>query len=267
MAALGQGAPLVKRIDKGEEVRGIEQDLADIEGELPDQVGGQIALDGDDGVRGEAVHLVPEALTGQLLRAEVQEAPQRRALIPGGDLHLAAGIEAAIEGGDQQVVSEAGSVWPTSGGDVAVDVLDQSQALGHVVQGEHGAELGDDRFLGSGGGGSRGLSQGGDDVVGAAEILLPDDFGLAVDAAALACVVVDLAVDGLLDEARHAVGHTAKAAGPSRSEKNKGLRPRGGPKNLGHTNRPFRGERPLPEEFIHQRDKREQVNLCQLKTR
>ena len=117
---------------------------------------------------------------------------RRRAvrLVPGGDLHLAARIEAAIEGGDQQVVSDAGSAGPASGGDVAVDVLDQAQASGQVVQGDDGAELGDDRLLGRGGEGSRGSSQSGDDVVGAAEILLPDDLGLAVDAAAFACVVV-----------------------------------------------------------------------------
>ncbi len=221
VTALGQRAPFVERIDKGEEVGGIEQDLADIQSELPDQVGGQIALDGNDGVWGEAVHLVPEALAGQLLRAEVQEATQRRALIPGGDLHLAARIEATIEGGDQQVVSDAGSAWPTSGGDVAVDVLDQAQASGQVEQGHDGAELGDDRLLGRGGEGSRGLSQRGDDVVGAAEILLPDDLGLAVDAAAFACVVGGLPADGLLEEARHAIGHTATAACPSRSMKSR----------------------------------------------
>ena len=79
VAALGQRAPLVERIDEGEEIGGIEEDLADIQSELPDQVGGQVAFDGDDGVRGDAVHLVPEPLAGQLLRAEVQEAAQRRA--------------------------------------------------------------------------------------------------------------------------------------------------------------------------------------------
>jgi len=94
--------------------------------------------------------LVPEALTGQLLRAEVKESPQCRSLVPGGDLHLAAGVKAAIECGDQEVVSEAGSLWPASGGDVAVDVRDQAEPLGDIVQGDDGAELGDDRLLGHG---------------------------------------------------------------------------------------------------------------------
>src|SRR5262249_32766574 len=155
-----------------------------------DQVGGQVALDGDDGVGGEAIHLVPEPLAGQLLGAEVQEAPQGGALVPGGDLDLAAGIQAAIEGGDEEVVSEAGPARPPGGGEVPVDMLDQAEASGQIVQGHDGAELGDDRVLGRGDPGGGGLGQGGDDVVGAAEILLPDDFGLAVDPAAFACVVV-----------------------------------------------------------------------------
>jgi hypothetical protein len=95
---------------------------------------------------------------------------------------------------------------------VAVDVLDQAQASGQVVQGDDGTKLGDDRLLGRGGPRSRGLSQGGNDVVGAAEILLPDNLGLAIDAAAFACVVLRLPAYGLFDEASHAVGHTAKAA-------------------------------------------------------
>ena len=111
------------------------------------------------------------------------------------------------------------------GGDMAVDVLDQVQAPGQVVQGHDGAELGDDRLLGRGGEDSRGLSQRGDDVVGAAEILLPDDFGLTGDAAAFACVVVGLPADGLLDKACHAVGHTAKAEWPSRTARNSGFHP------------------------------------------
>jgi hypothetical protein len=44
-------------------------------------------------------------------------------------------------------------------------------------------------------------AEGGDDVVGLAEVFLPDDLGLAIDAAALPCVVVGLPANGLLDDA------------------------------------------------------------------
>src|SRR5262249_52332726 len=163
-------------------------------------------------------------------------------------------------------VSEAGPAWPPRGGEVAVDLLDQAEASGQIVQGDDGAELGDDRVLGRGGPWGRGLGQGGDDVVSAAEILLPDDLGLAVDAAAFAWVVVGLAVDGLLEEARHAVGHTVEAACPSRGLKEKDLQQSVRSKNLGHTNGARQAERRLPEAFIQPGDKRQQVNFCRLKT-
>ena len=149
LTALGERAPFVEGIDEGEEVGGIEEDLADIQGELADQMGGEVALDGDDGLGGDPVHLVPEALAGQLLGAEVEEAAQGGAFEPGGDLRLAAGIDAAIEGGDEQVGADGWVRVAAPGGDVAVDVLDQVQASGQVVQGHDGAELGDDRLLGA----------------------------------------------------------------------------------------------------------------------
>src|SRR5262245_24421390 len=212
VTALGQGTPLVKRIDERKEIGGIEQDLVDIHSELANQVGGEIAFDGDDGVWGNAVHLVPEALTGQLFGTEIQEASQRRALVPGRDLDLAARIEAAIEGGDEQVMADAGAAWPTSGGDVTVDELDQAEALGQIVQGDRRPEFGDHRLLGGRADRGRRSSQSGDDLVGAAKVLLPDDLGPAVDSTAFARVVVGLTVDSFLDEAGHTVGHTAKAA-------------------------------------------------------
>ena len=81
---------------------------------------------------GDAGHVVPEALAGQLLGADVQEAAQGGALEPAGDLGLAAGSDAAVEGGQEQVGADGGS--GAGLGDVAVDVLDQLQAPGEVVQ-------------------------------------------------------------------------------------------------------------------------------------
>jgi hypothetical protein len=52
------------------------------------------------------------------------------------------------------------------------------------------------------------FGHGGDNVVDAAEVLLPHDFGLAADALALAGVVVGVAADDLLGKAGHALGHT-----------------------------------------------------------
>ena len=60
---------------------------------------------------------------------------------------------------------------------------------------------------------------GSDDVFELAEVLLPDNLGLAIDAAAFAGVVVDASVNGLLDDAGHVVGHTEVAVNGQGSEK------------------------------------------------
>ena len=199
---------MVEGIDEGEEVGGVEEDPAGVEVTVADQVVGQVTFDEFDGLGRDAGHVVPEALAGQLLGADIQEAAQGGALEPAGHPDLAAGGDAAVDGGQEQVGTDGG---PGAGlGDVAVDMVAQFQSLGDVIQGHDGAEVGDDslarpgRRVGVGSGGS----QGGDDVVGTAEVLLPDDGGLAVDAAALAGVVVGPAADGFLDDARHRVGHT-----------------------------------------------------------
>ena len=88
---------------------------------------------------------------------------------------------------------------------MAVDDSGELQAPGEVEEGGDGAEVADGG-LGSGGGGSE--LEFGDDVVGATEVDLADDFGLAVDALGLAGVVVGVAADDLLDEAGHELSHT-----------------------------------------------------------
>ena len=63
-----------------------------------------------------------------------------------------------------------------------------------------GAELADQGGCGLGVGVA---AHGGEDIVGATEVFLPDDFGLAADALALAGVVVGFAADDFLDDAGH----------------------------------------------------------------
>jgi hypothetical protein len=47
---------------------------------------------------------------------------------------------------------------------------------------------------------------------GAPEVFLPDDFRFAVHPLALTGIVIRLAADGLLDDARHWLGHTKNRA-------------------------------------------------------
>ena len=164
MAALGEGGLVVEGVDEGEEVGGVEEHLAQVDLEVADQGGDEVAFDGLDGVGGDTVHVVPKALAGELGGFEREQAVEDGALEPGGAGGFGAGVEAAVEDGDEQVGADGGA-WAALG-DVAVD------------------------------------------VVGATEVDLADDFGLAVDALGLAGVVVGVAADDLLDEAGHELSHT-----------------------------------------------------------
>jgi len=200
LATLGHGVSRIEGVDEGEEVGGIEENALEVEVELADELRGEIALDGDEVLSGDAVHVVPEALAGELAGLEAEQPPQHGGFEPLGNAGLAAGGDAAVEGGDEQVGADAGSAAAL--GDVVVDRLHQSEAPRQVIQGGQRGEVGDEGLLGSRGRG--GLSgHGVDDVLGAAEVFLPDDFGFAVDALGFAGVVVGVAADAFLDEARH----------------------------------------------------------------
>ena len=67
------------------------------------QMAGQVAFDEFDGVGGDAGHVIPEALAGQLLGADLEEASQGGALEPARHLDLAAGSDTAVDGGQEQV--------------------------------------------------------------------------------------------------------------------------------------------------------------------
>ena len=118
-----------------------------------------------------------KALAGELGGFEREQAVEDGALEPGGAGGFGAGVEAAVEDGDEQVGANGGALAAL--GDVAVDDSGELQAPGEVEEGGDGAEVADGS-LGSGGGG--GELEFGDDVVGATEVDLADDFGLAVDA-------------------------------------------------------------------------------------
>ena len=133
-----------------------------------------------------------------MARLDVEQAVEDGVVEPLGDAGLGTGGDAPIEGGDQQVGADGGA--GAALGDMAVDVLDEAQALGEAEECGDGAELAHE--------GGRGLgvgvaAHGGEDVVGSAEVFLPDDLGFAVDALALAGVVVGFAADGFFDDADH----------------------------------------------------------------
>ena len=98
---------------------------------MADQVVGQIAFDPLDGLGGDAGHVVPEALAGELLGTDIEEPSQGGALEPAGHLDLAAGCDTPVHGREEQVRADGRS--GAGFGDVAVDVVNQSQLLGEVM--------------------------------------------------------------------------------------------------------------------------------------
>lgn len=80
-------------------------------------------------------------------------------------------------------------------GDMAVNGSDDIELLGHVEGGDHSAKFTDDSFLGIWTGESE------DQLLGGADVLLPDDLGLAVDASAFAQVVIGSPADEFFSEA------------------------------------------------------------------
>lgn len=62
---------------------------------------GDVLFNGGDVFAADARHVVPKPLTGELPGRQGQQAPQRSFLVPIGNLGLAAGGDAAVEGGHQ----------------------------------------------------------------------------------------------------------------------------------------------------------------------
>jgi len=91
---------------------------------------------------------------------------------------------------------------------VPIDAVDELEPKRQVIEADDRGKVGDAGRLGRGQRRSLGSArESGEDILGAAEVLLPDDLGFAVDALALAGVVVGMASDLLV--ARLAMlGHT-----------------------------------------------------------
>ena len=87
------------------------------------------------------------------------------------------------------------------GGEDGIEQRDQIQTLSDI---EEGGDIGESGHLGFEGlGRLLGLLGGSDEVVDFAEVDLADNFGFAIDALAIAGVVIGVAADHLGGEARH----------------------------------------------------------------
>jgi len=196
MTALGQLGAQVKTVQKGKEIGGVKKQAAQIEAETGNGVISQILFDGRDLLCADPFHVVPKALTGKLLDGHRQEAAQHRFRIPGADLCFAGRGDTAVEGSQQEILTH-GRTLVAAFGHVAIHGGDHIQGLG---DGESGG--GPAKFLKSNLG-WLGTEKALPDAFSRTEIDGGDDFGLAVDALALAQIIVGLAAHDLLGEASH----------------------------------------------------------------
>ena len=105
---------------------------------------------------------------------------------------------------DQQIRAYRRSA--TALGALGIDMLEQLKPLSQIIQGGDGAKVSDHgvlRFYYIGA-----LGHGGDDVIGLAEVLLPEDLRLAVDPLAFAGIVVGRAANEFCGYADHGSSYT-----------------------------------------------------------
>ncbi len=148
----------------------------------------------------DQIHVVPEVLRGQRGRIGRQQASQDSLAVPVGELQFAGGGNGAIDGGQEQVLPDRESLAALGRKD-GIEQLDQIQTLSDVEQSGGIGESGDLGFARLGW--LLGPFGGSDEVVDFAEIDLADDFGLAIDALAIAGVVIGVTADNFGSEARH----------------------------------------------------------------
>ena len=199
LASLRKFAPGIEAIDEGEEVGRIKEQASEIEPKPPHRILGEFALDENDFLLGDPVHVVPESLTGELRSFGGNQPREHSLLVPGSDLGLAPGSDTAVEGRKQYVLSHRQALV-FSLGDVAVNDGSDSQLFGNLKAGCRCPKLAEADALGSDRGGTL---QSLDELIGWAQVLLPDDLGLAIHPLAFAQVVVGAALDDFLGETGH----------------------------------------------------------------
>jgi len=131
VAPLGEAGPTVEGMDKGIVVgRIIDQELLP-QGEALANPCEQLPLDGGKVVRREQVHMIPEALTAQLLRGCGHQSGEHRPGVPLGEGALTFGPDGAVERREDQVVAnrQRGATPCRGWRHVGVDQLDEAQIL------------------------------------------------------------------------------------------------------------------------------------------
>ncbi len=196
VASLGKRGPVVEAVDERKEVCGIKEQTPQIETKAGDGGGRDFLFDGNDRLFIHPFHIVPKSLAAQLRGFDPHQTREDGGLVPVPHLGLASRSDTAVEGSDEEVLSNRGALGAAFG-DIAVNRRDDIELLSYLEGGHQGAEFADDGFLGTRAGESEGQLLRGPDV------FLPDDFGFAVDASALPEIVIRFTADEFSGKACH----------------------------------------------------------------
>jgi hypothetical protein len=89
MATLRQLGPQVEAVEESKKVGGIKDQAPQIQAEAGDCGLGQILFDGGDLFGADSLHVVPKALTAELVGGDGQEAAERGFAVPMSDAGFA----------------------------------------------------------------------------------------------------------------------------------------------------------------------------------
>lgn len=204
LAAPRESIVVIEGIDEGKKVGGVVREAAEVQTEFGQQMFRQIGFNTLNSVGINSLHVVPETLAGQQLGWRRTESCQRGAGIPLGKGALAFGCRAAIDGCQGEVLTDGKPLF--SFGQMLIDDLHETQALGHRPSSGHSTEAEHSNLLGFYG--SAMEFDGRDDVVGRAEVFLHRQARFAIDAPGLNSVVISMPLDRAASNGRHELYNT-----------------------------------------------------------
>lgn len=197
LSPLGQRVLFVEAVNEGVEVRRVVEQTGQVDLEAFDKRARQVLFDGADPVGIQVAHVIPETLAGEVTSRNRQEPAQNGPLVPCSHTCLARGSQASVQGGQRYVAPDACALVALAG--MPIDCRNQIEPLSQVIQRCRSAEIGDENFPREGRFGRGPHVRG--DVLGLAEVLLPNDPGLSVDTLAFAGIPIGMAADDFLVQA------------------------------------------------------------------
>jgi len=136
----------------------------------------------------DPIHIVPEALTGKLRTLNPKQAWKHGLVVPFAGFCFAARRHATVEAGHQKILAD-GRPLISLLGDMLVNNGNDLKLLGNIKGSGRSTEFAHDNFL------WLWARESESQLLGRADVFLPNDLGFAVNAAAFTQVIVGSSFD------------------------------------------------------------------------